>query len=196
MDKALQDTIEKIKTLATKDAEFASEMRNLFGKTDSASSVFTPSGIEDDVMAIREALEIRANKSVNYDFVNDQRLRDQLIIDNLRMENAALNLQESEEERFYVFCVNAFYQLENIVNYYFFITYPDFNNLQDVVEEYTKNEPSEDFRYKRREREMLAIFQLLIKSMHYVICYSPMTHLRLLWVHCGKFAMKESIAAW
>lgn len=153
MDKSLIDAVEKIRKLAAKNAEFDAAMRNLFGKTDSASTVYTPSGIVDDVTAIREALEIRANKSVNYDFVNDQRLRDQLIIDNLRMENAALNLQESEDERFYVFCVNAFYQLENIVNYFFFVTYPDFNNLQNVVEEYTKNEPSEDFRYKRRERE-------------------------------------------
>lgn len=153
MDKRLIDTIEKIKTLSSQNAEFDAAMRELFGKTDSASSVFTPSGIMDDVSAIREALEIRANKSINYDFVKEQRLRDQLIIDNLRMENAALNLQESEEDRFYVFCVNAFYQLENIVNYYFYSTYPDFKNIQDIVEEYTKNELSEDFRYKKRERE-------------------------------------------
>ena len=153
MDKRLIDTIEKIKTLSSQNAEFDAAMRELFGKTDSASSVLMGNSVVDDVSAIREALEIRANKSISYDFVKQQRLRDQLIIDNLRMENAALNLQESEEDRFYVFCVNAFYQLENIVNYYFYSTYPDFKNLQDIVEEYTKNEPSEDFRYIKRERE-------------------------------------------
>ena len=93
-------------------------MRKLFGKTDSASDVNMSSNISADITAIRSALEIRANSSITYSFVKNQRLRDQLIIDNLRMENAALNLQDPEADRFYVFCVNAFYQVENIVNYF------------------------------------------------------------------------------
>ena len=153
MDDNIKDAIEKIRRLSLQNAEFDAAMRKLFGKTDSASSVFIPSKIEDDVTVIREALEIRANKSVSYDFVKEQRLRDQLIIDNLRMENAALDLKESEEERFYIFCVNAFYQLENIINYYFYVTYPNFNHLQDIIERYTEDEPTDGFKYKRAERE-------------------------------------------
>ena len=43
MDKRLIDTIEKIKTLSSQNAEFDAAMRELFGKTDSASSVFSES---------------------------------------------------------------------------------------------------------------------------------------------------------
>lgn len=153
MDKRLIDTIEKIKTLSSQNAEFDAAMRELFGKTDSASSVLMDNSVVDDVSAIREALEIRANKSISYDFVKQQRLRDQLIIDNLRMENASLNLQQSEKERFYVFCINAFYQLENITNYYFHTKYPDIEKLLGIIESYTESEISEFYQFKRNGKE-------------------------------------------
>ncbi len=138
MDKAIQDTIEKIKTLATKDAEFASEMRNLFGKMDSASSVSMIKEISDDVSFVRAILNIQAQNSINYDFVSNQLTKNQLIIDNLRMENYALDLESIDEtERFYFFCVNAFYQIENIINYYYFYTYPDITELLSNIESHT-----------------------------------------------------------
>jgi hypothetical protein len=43
MDKNLIDAVEKIRKLSAKNAEFDAAMRNLFGKTDSASSVFSRS---------------------------------------------------------------------------------------------------------------------------------------------------------
>lgn len=115
-------------------------MRKLFGKTDSASDVNMSSNISADITAIRSALEIRANSSITYSFVKNQRLRDQLIIDNLRMENAALNLQDPEADRFYVFCVNAFYQVENIINYFYHITFPEVESLLKEIEDSTQNE--------------------------------------------------------
>jgi uncharacterized protein VirK/YbjX len=69
------------------------------------------------------------------------------------MENAALNLKQPEEERFYSFCVNAFYQLENIVNYYFYVTFPNIEDLLAIIEEYTKEEKSDDFKFKKNGRE-------------------------------------------
>lgn len=153
MDEKLINTIKKIKALSEQNIEFAQEMRKMFGDTSSASVVSLPHNVSNDVCAIREALEIRANKSVSFDFIKDDRLRNQLIIDNLRMENAALNLQQSEEERFYTFCVNAFYQLENITNFYFHITYPLIGNLLTIVESYTKKEANENYRYKRTGKE-------------------------------------------
>lgn len=156
MDEKLKATIEKIKILSEQNKDFAKEMRKMFGSnTSSALSTSITQQISDDVSVIREALEIRANKSISYDFVREQRLRDQLIIDNLRMENAALDLQHSEEERFYTFCINAFYQLENIINYYFHITYPDIKELVSVIEKYTEQNKNEkgDFSYKKTGKE-------------------------------------------
>jgi hypothetical protein len=56
------------------------------------------------------------------------------------MENAAYNLQEKEIDRFYIFCVNAFYQVENIVNYYFHVSYPQIQDLLTVIENNTQND--------------------------------------------------------
>lgn len=153
MDDRLIATLQKIKALSEQNHEFAQELRKMLGMTSSASVVNIPNDISSDVSAIREALEIRANKSISYDFVKEQRLRDQLIIDNLRMENAALNLQQTEAERFYTFCVNAFYQLENIVNYYFYVTYPQIDDLLSKVEEYTEQEQKDYLHYKRNNNE-------------------------------------------
>jgi len=140
MDEKIRATINKIRLLASQNDEFKKAMRELFGKNISASVASNTPELSDDIKAIRDALEIRANVSIRYEFINNQRLRDQLIIDNLRMENAALNLTEPENERFYIFCVNAFYQIENIVNYFFHKKYPDINNLLSVIESQTSSE--------------------------------------------------------
>ena len=109
MDEKIKSTIEKIKLLAQQNSEFAKEMQTIFGKSETSVDLPILSSVSSDVSAIRSALEIRATESLKYSFVKVPRLRDQLIIDNLRMENAALNLQERESDRFYIFCVNAFY---------------------------------------------------------------------------------------
>ncbi len=126
-------------------------MRRLFGKTIPASTISSQVSVAGDIAEIRAALEIRGNHSVDYGFVKEQRLREQLFIDNWRMENAALNLKEKEVDRFYVFCVNAFYQIENIVNYYFYTLYPNINDLLTAVEEATKNDSDgkKSFKFKR-----------------------------------------------
>lgn len=127
-------------------------MQKLFGNTVSASVVNINSTITEDISAIRSALEIRVNASLTYSFVRNQRLRDQLIIDNLRMENAALNLKEPEADRFYVFCVNAFYQVENILNYYYYTSFPEIDALLKEIEDGTQNEKN-DFKFRRTGKE-------------------------------------------
>ena len=153
MDEKLKSTVQRIKLLSEQNPEFKQEMQKMFGKTTSASVVNISSNISSDITAIRSALEIRANASITYSFVKNQRLRDQLIIDNLRMENAALNLQEPEENRFYVFCVNAFYQVENILNYFYHTTFPDdVDSLLKEIEDTTQNEKN-DYKFKRTGKE-------------------------------------------
>ena len=150
MDEKIKSTVYKIKLLAEQNPEFYQEMQKLFGKTASASDI--NSNISSDITAIRSALEIRANASITYSFVKYQRLRDQLIIDNLRMENAALNLQDPEADRFYVFCVNAFYQVENILNYFYHTVFPEVESLLKEIEDATQDEKN-DFRFRRTGKE-------------------------------------------
>lgn len=152
MDEKLIATVNKIKLLAEQNPKFNQTMQKLFGNTVSASVVNINSTITEDISAIRSALEIRANASLTYSFVRNQRLRDQLIIDNLRMENAALNLKEPEADRFYVFCVNAFYQVENILNYYYYTSFPEIDALLKEIEDGTQNEKN-DFKFRRTGKE-------------------------------------------
>lgn len=156
MDDKIKKTIEKIKLLANQNPEFAKEMKALFGKSESSSDLPILTSVSSDVTAIRSALEIRATESLKYNFVKVPRLRDQLIIDNLRMENAALNLQEKESDRFYIFCVNAFYQLENIINYYYHVMFPNVNDLLNEIEIATSRDP-EEFQFKRKGNEKTVV---------------------------------------
>lgn len=152
MDEKIKSTIEKIKLLAQQNSEFAKEMQTIFGKSETSVDLPILSSVSSDVSAIRSALEIRATESLKYSFVKVPRLRDQLIIDNLRMENAALNLQERESDRFYIFCVNAFYQLENIINYYYHVMFPNINSLLTEIERATSTDP-EKYKFKRAGTE-------------------------------------------
>ena len=152
MDEKIKSTIEKIKLLAQQNSEFAKEMQTIFGKSETPVDLPILSSVSTDVTAIRSALEIRATESLKYSFVKVPRLRDQLIIDNLRMENAALNLQERESDRFYIFCVNAFYQLENIINYYYHVMFPNINSLLTEIERATSTDP-EKYKFKRSGTE-------------------------------------------
>lgn len=157
MDDKIKTTIEKIKLLSEQNEEFKREMQKMFGKTSFANAVSVSTSIANDVTAIRSALEIRANVSISYDFIKVERLRDQLIIDNLRMENAALNLKEPEADRFYTFCVNAFYQIENILNYFYHTSFPDIYCLLDEIESATKIEESFKFNRTGKEQDVSSI---------------------------------------
>lgn len=151
MDDKLRATLDKVVRLTQQDAEFGAELRKALGIEPSANSA--SNNISKDVSEIRAALQIKASNSCDYSFIRSQRLRDQLTIDNLRMENAAIGLQQNERERFYTFCVNAFYQIENIINYYFHFAYPKIDDLLDAIEQATAQE-KEDYRFKRNGREM------------------------------------------
>lgn len=145
MDEKYRSALDKILRLAKQNTEFDAALRRAFSTPSTEKSV-PSANIANDVRAIREALDIRANVSIDYSFVTSQRLRDQLIVDNLRMENAALNHAQKEDERFYSFCVNAFYQMESIVNYYWYKSFPKFDDLAKVLEATTASE-MKDFQF-------------------------------------------------
>ena len=172
MDEKLKSTIDKIVQLSKQNPEFAAELRKRLNMTSSANVVSSQMSICDDVHAIREALEIRANNSISYDFIlakGNQRLRDQLLIDNLRMENAALNLKEKEQERFYSFCANAFYQIENAVNFYFYVMFPDIDNLLSFIENATNIDGKYSFK-RNTNKEYKSVSDIEITHKLNAIC--------------------------
>ena len=96
---------------------------------------------KEDIEKIKEVLQLKADISVDYSFVKDTFVQKQLIIDNLRMENALLNLSMPEQERYNCFVVNAFLQVENILNYYYRTKFQDnINNILLDIELATKND--------------------------------------------------------
>lgn len=172
MDEKLKSTIDKIVQLSKQNSEFDAELRKRLEITSSANVVSSRMSICDDVHAIRETLEIRANNSISYDFIlakGNQRLRDQLLIDNLRMENAALNLEEKELERFYSFCANAFYQIENVVNFYFYVMFPDIDNLLSFIENATNVDGKYSFK-RNANKEYKSVSDIEITYKLNAIC--------------------------
>lgn len=172
MDEKLKSTIDKIVQLSKQNPEFDAELRKRLEITSSANVVSSQMSICDDVHAIRETLEIRANNSISYDFIlakGNQRLRDQLLIDNLRMENAALNLKEKELERFYSFCANAFYQIENVVNFYFYVMFPNIDNLLSFIENATNVDGKYSFK-RNANKEYKSVRDIEITYKLNAIC--------------------------
>lgn len=92
-----------------------------------------------EIEKVKEALELRADFSIDYSFVKDIFVQRQLMIDNLRMENVLLNLSMSEMERYENYCVCAFLQVENILNYYFCEKYSkDLDSILTDIEDVTQ----------------------------------------------------------
>lgn len=123
--------------------------------------------VAQDVKSIREALHIKGDNSIHYDYISNISLRNQLLVDNLRMENFALDFQTIDEtERFYYFCVNAFYQIENLINYYFYVSYPGISDLLTHIETYTQ---SSQYPFKRTGKEQ-SVAEISIEKKLYAFC--------------------------
>lgn len=147
MDEKLKSVLDKVVQLTKQNQEFETELRKALKMELPANSVCTHT-IPENIKAIRTALEIRGDYSINYDFIKEERVYNQLYVDNLRMENIALNLQLEKNERFCAFCVNVFYQLENIINYYYNKSYPDIHELVGIIADATKNDENEGKSYR------------------------------------------------
>lgn len=111
----------------------------------------TKSNIELKVNKISDILEIKGELSIDYTFIDDKLTQNQLVLDNLRMENSRLNtIEKNEIERFWEYCVNAFYQVENALNYYYHSKYPTINDLLNHFE----NIPGTSFKRNEKRPEM------------------------------------------
>jgi hypothetical protein len=131
---SIQQEIDKLQIELGVDSPIVSELKNQFeilsqSEVNKLNTTTTTNldllPIKEDTEAIRKHLEIRANVSIDYDFIKNDRVKKQLIKDNLRMENVRLNVTKDELTRFYDFCISAFYQIEELLNYYYFLKFQD-----------------------------------------------------------------------
>lgn len=98
--------------------------------------------LKEELEDIRRILNIRGKQSIDYSFVDDELTRQQLIMDNLRMENAYLDNGLSIEDRWNEYCSYIHFQVENVLNYYFDKAFPDFDTAQRYIEKFTKGAPN------------------------------------------------------
>lgn len=120
--------------------------------------------IKLDTEAIRNHLEIRANVSIDFQFVSNERVKKQLIKDNLKMENTRLDIQiKNDTERFYNFCVEAFYQIEELINYYFGTKY----TFEDFISLISKKNSSKEFNQKQLSEITIAEKIFVFEGLFY-----------------------------
>lgn len=84
-------------------------------------------------------LSIEPKLSIDYEYIEHRLLRTRLELDNLRMENSFLNVKDKDIVRKFEFIVNAFYQVENLLNYYFHCNFPIIEDLLNHLEIQTKS---------------------------------------------------------
>lgn len=129
------------------NAWFEKEIKKMFDGKDSNSKNENASihEIKKDTSKIIFYLKLNPSCSIDFSFINHKLLRTRLELDNLRMENVRYDLDEKDEmKRLYDFCINAFYQVENLINYYYFEKFP---KIEDLL---THLESIEDTSFKRK----------------------------------------------
>lgn len=84
------------------------------------------------------------NNLINYEFIPHLTLKEKLKIDNLKMENIFFNGNMNTHD-FISFCTCAFHQIENLINYYFWRKFP---NYDDLLNELITQNPNFGRRYK------------------------------------------------
>jgi len=121
--------------------------------------------IKLDTEIIRGHLSIRGNKSIDYGFINNNTVKEQLEKDNLRMENARFEISgKSELDRFYDFCVNAFYQVEQLINFYYGTKYPKFADLVKHLESIYYTDKLGAIKYVYKQNKESSISEITIAS--------------------------------
>lgn len=140
MAKYSKESLEKLIILID---EICKEDENLWFKKSIEEKILTNKILPDNYFAeikkdtskIINILDINPSCSIDYSFIKHKLLKTRLELDNLRMENVRYDLKEKDEmKRLYDFCINAFYQIENLINFYYFEKYPKIQNLLTHLE--------------------------------------------------------------
>jgi hypothetical protein len=147
--------------------EFAALYQTELDKT-SVSSISNQDllPIKTDTEAIRRHLSLRGNISIDYEFIKNKIVKEQLEKDNLRMENARFEISKKTElDRFYDFSVNAFYQVEQLINYYYGTKYPLFVDLVGHLETiyYEDKQGNKKYVFKHDKENLLSEINIASK---------------------------------
>jgi|GEM_PF-6456399 len=119
--------------------------------------------VKKDTSKIVDFLDINPSCSVDYSYIRHKLLRTRLELDNLRMENVRYNLKEKDEmKRLYDFIINAFYQVENMINYYYFEKFPKIEDLLDHLEKIPRT------KFQRKHEQSIGDITISVKIFSFV----------------------------
>jgi hypothetical protein len=136
MAKHKKENLEKLLKLVE---EISSDSENLWFKEELSKRFQKNSNNNDDIFknteTIKKYLSISPQLSIDYSFINHNILKNRLELDNLRMENIRIDLKERDEiKRLYDYIIYAFYQIENLINFFYYIKFSNFNELLGHLE--------------------------------------------------------------
>lgn len=86
---------------------------------------------------------------LNYEMISHEKVRSQLVKDNLKMELILLDKIHSLDGKFISFCTSAFHQIENLLNYYY---WKRFSNIDDLKQFMLDNNPAFKKRWKSLDK--------------------------------------------
>lgn len=79
------------------------------------------------------------NNQINYNFINNQTVKNKLIEDNIKMEKLILENDIKPDAKFIEFCTLAFYQIENLINYFYTKRFSYFDELLQYLIDNNEN---------------------------------------------------------
>ena len=127
----MYELAEKIRPETEEERKVLKEVKNkIYGHAYREISVNNHKNPMDIFYLRRDTLDIRTKitlqneihgvSSIDYSFVDNEIVRNQLYIDNINMEKSSIDITiETNKKRFIKFCTSALFQLEGLLNYFF-----------------------------------------------------------------------------
>lgn len=105
---------------------------------------------KDDELYNRLVLKFGLLKNrINYELIDNEQVKAKLIKDNERMEMILLDKIHSPEDKFISFCTAAFYQIENLINFFY---WKRFRDISELLQFLFDNNPAFKKRWNSIER--------------------------------------------
>ena len=92
--------------------------------------------LQNEISSIRRIVSLKADISINYEKITNDATKRHLLIDNLSMEQSALDVMANDASSIYNFCSKATLQIENLLNYFYWRRYPNFKDLIELLKLY------------------------------------------------------------
>lgn len=140
MDEKLKSLLERVVKLSTQNKEFGEALRRELG----VATIVVPDKIEnDDILNIEKYLGLdfyidSKNSTVDYSFIDEEDVRDQLVSDNREMMRYRYGTR-SHKIDFPEFCRYAHMQAEMLINYFYEKKDKnDFNEIKKHIRKYNE----------------------------------------------------------